>query len=821
MIRLRLLGSLTLERPDGESVRSVLAQPKRFALLAYLAAIHPPAPVRRDTLVGLLWPELDEGHARMNLRQSLYQLRRSLGSGALTGKGDERVGVNPERIWCDVAAFERALEEERPEEALALYGGPLLKGFHLADAKGFERWLGGERRRLRLGALKAAEQLAARAEGEGDGSAARRWAERTLELAPYDEAVFRRYLELVSRQGDRATAVRAYGTFARRLAEDLELEPSAETAGLVERIRRGHEAPERSEPPEDDPPRRSEESAPASPAGSGTDQVEDEAGDRPPARTRPIPSGRTARPVEPRRRRLVVYLAAFLLLAALGYFGFSRLEPGTPAAGEEPEIRSLAVLPLDDLSGDPTQAYFTDGMTEALIAELGRLEGLKVISRTSAMHYRDTDKLLPEISRELDVDALIEGSVLRAGDDVRITLQLMHGPGDRHLWSASYQEALGDVLDLQKRIARRVAEELQISLVPGRRERFAERSRSPDPRAYEAYLKGRYQSERLGRESLLTAMTSLREAVALDSTFAPAYAALAETCAMPALVGEVTSLKECGSWARRAVELDDGLAEAHAALGFVKMLEWDWEGSERAFLRARELNSSSVMARQWYAELLRRTMRPEEALVEIGRAEELDPLNLFVKTMAGWPLFSQRRYEEAIARWDEVLEMDPNYGLAIYNRGLAYWMMGRPREVLEAAELASGRFGEEAAIIRVLTAAGNALADSAEQARRMIAEAEEIHGDDRPGMIAAVYVTLGREQKALSLLERGYALRDPWLPNTASEPLLDGLRDHPRFQELLRKMGLAAGSTPRSRKTRAERIPEPAPVPAASSRSGA
>lgn len=496
-----------------------------------------------------------------------------------------------------------------------------------------------------------------------------------------------------------------------------------------------------------------------------------------------------------RRHRVGMAAAAVVvvLLAALAVLSLLLLESPGYAGDDEGvlEIRSLAVLPLQDLSGDPGREYFAAGMTEALIAELGRIEELTVISRTSAMHYQDTDRLLPEIGRELGVDALIEGSVLQAGDEVRITLQLVHASTDRHLWAESYREPLSDVLDLQRRVARSVAEEVQVSLDPRERERLAKEARSPDPRAYDAYLKGRYHTERLGEEALRKALAHLREAVALDSTFALAHAALAEACSMPAVLGEVTSVEECGVWARRAVELDDDLAEAHAALGTARMLAWEWEASERAFRRALELNPSSVMARQWYAELLRRTMRPEEALVQIRRAEELDPLNLLVRTMVGWPLFSQRRYEEAMAQWDEVLAMDPDYGLAIYNRGLAHWMMERPDEVLEAARSAGRRFGDEATVVRVLRAAGHALAGDRVRARDMLARVEASPGRDRPGLMAAAYLTLGLEKEALRWIETGFTSRDPWLPNTTSEPLLDGLRGHPRFRELMERMGQA------------------------------
>lgn len=241
MIRLRLLGPSSLERGDGTTIRSVLAQPKRFALLAYLAGAHPPGPRRRETLLGLFWPESDEEHARTALRQSLYRLRRSLGRGVLTGRGEERVGVDPETLWCDTVAFGEALEADRREEALELYRGPFLEGFHISGAPGFERWVDGRRGRLRRQAVSTAWKLAEESETERDPVGARRWAERALELAPYDGAGVRRYLELMERLGQPVAAIRAYEAYAERLAEDLELEPAAETAALVESLRNGEQ----------------------------------------------------------------------------------------------------------------------------------------------------------------------------------------------------------------------------------------------------------------------------------------------------------------------------------------------------------------------------------------------------------------------------------------------------------------------------------------------------------------------------------------------------------------------------------------------------
>lgn len=459
-------------------------------------------------------------------------------------------------------------------------------------------------------------------------------------------------------------------------------------------------------------------------------------------------------------------------------------------------ITSLAVLPLDNFSGDPEQQYFTDGMTEALTSELGRMKSLKVISRTSAMQYKNTDKLLPEIASELQVDALLEGSVLRAGDEVRITLQLIDGTTDRHLWSGNYERDLRDILTLQSEVARAIANEVEVTLIPFSGDELPNSEgtaviKALNPKAYEAYLKGRYHFNSFGLEAFQTAVHYYEEAVAIDSTFAPAYAALAEACLQPLILfNDIRSFDQCEAAALRAVELDDQLAEAHAALGLLYLMQWNWAASETEFLRAIDLNPNSVMARQWYAEVLRITRRPEGSLEQIRRAEELDPLNLFIKTMVGWPLKGQGRYEEALAQWDEVLQMNPDFGAALFSQGLVYVAMGDSELVFASAEKLAKVFGENSMEARLLTAAGYALRREEVEALEILTGVKRDWGRYAYGWSVVIHVLLGQEEEALNELEKGYELRTPELPVSISLPWVDSLRDHPRFQAVSRKMGV-------------------------------
>jgi TolB-like protein/Tfp pilus assembly protein PilF len=458
------------------------------------------------------------------------------------------------------------------------------------------------------------------------------------------------------------------------------------------------------------------------------------------------------------------------------------------------QIDSLVVLPLDNLSGDPEQEYFVAGMHDAIIGELSRIGAFEVIARTSAMRYKGTGKSVPEIAQELKVQGLVEGSVLRADDRVRITIRLVDGVSNRNVWSDSYERGLTDMIGLQADVARDVGRQIAAALSPAQRERVEvaaqrETERRPAPEAYDLYLKGRYHADRWGgREPPETAIRYYEEAIKKDPMFARAHAALAEVSYGRAQL-QPERLEAAKTAAQQAVSLDSSLPEAHAALGMVRMLEWDWRGSEAAFQRAIDLDPNSPLAHQWYAELLRRyPQRQDEALQEARRAESLDPLSLAVKTMVGWVLYYQHRYDEAIEVWNEVLELDPDYGLAIYNKGLVYAQRGLGEQAIEAAQRAAARLPEgEAALPPWLLGIGYALAGERDRANDILLQVKQ------PGLKAVLHYVLGDEEQALAWLERAYELHGVGLPMITSEcgPTWFGrLCDHPRFRALRAKIGL-------------------------------
>ena len=484
--------------------------------------------------------------------------------------------------------------------------------------------------------------------------------------------------------------------------------------------------------------------------------------------------------------RAVAAVVVVAVLGLLGWVGSSFLGTSTSAP-----IRSIAVLPLDNLSRDPNQEYFTDGMTEALTAELGRIKALRVISRTSAMHYKATDKLLPEIARELKVDALLEGSVLRAGDEVRITLQLVHGPTDRHLWSKTYQRDLQDVLALQGEVARAIAEEMQITLTPQAETQLA-RARTVDPKAYQLWLKGNFHLGKLNEESFTNALRLFQEAIDQDPSYAAAYAGLAM-----AYMGlgswhssksphEVVPLAKAA--AERALALDSTVAEAHLVLARIRQLfEWDWAGAELFFKQGIALNPRTTSGRLDYANFLTAMGRFQES-IEFGRKTlELDPLSPEAYNELGWAVMSVGRYDEALELFREGLEIDPEFQQSHALIAGIYMKRGESQKGL-ALRLRGGQAQSPASMGYL----GNAYARAGRQAeaRAFLTQLMERRAQAYvpASALAVIHIGLGEHEKALRWLEVAYEERDISLVWLNELFYYDSLRPDPRFQAILERM---------------------------------
>jgi serine/threonine-protein kinase len=463
------------------------------------------------------------------------------------------------------------------------------------------------------------------------------------------------------------------------------------------------------------------------------------------------------------------------------------------APENHPRIESVAVLPLQNLSGDPDQEYFSDGMTEALIADLARMSGLRVISRTSVMTYKGARKPLPQIARELGVDAVIEGSVAQSGGRVRITAQLIDGKTDRHLWVQSYERDVRDVLSLQGDVARAIAQEIQITLTPTEQSRLAT-ARPVNRDAHEAYLRGRYHVARGTDESVKQAIADFEQASRADPEYAPPYAGLSDAYSMLRYSSHLaprTVMPQAKAAAARAVQLDPTLAEGHLSMAFALMsYEFDWPGAERELRQAIELSPNLAEAHHVSAMFLGGLGRHDEARAAIERARQLDPLSLMILVDAGWIAYLARDYNRTIDFNRRAIELEPNFWMAHRDLGLGYEKVGRYAEAVASLQKAR-QLDTNSSILEMLGGAYAAWGKP-EEARRVLAELDEQAGRHYvcPYEIATVYAGLGDKESTLRLLEKGYQERADCMAWTGSDPKLDGLRGDPRFQDLVRRMGI-------------------------------
>jgi TolB-like protein/Tfp pilus assembly protein PilF len=462
-------------------------------------------------------------------------------------------------------------------------------------------------------------------------------------------------------------------------------------------------------------------------------------------------------------------------------------------AADRPRIQSIAVLPLENLSGDPEQDYFADGMTEALIAGLAKIQALRVISRTSVMRYKGARIGLSEIARALDVQAIVEGSVLRSGGRVRITALLVDTETDRHLWAETYERDVGDILSLQSEVAQAIAAEIRISITPQESARFARRS-PVDPDAYNAYLKGRYHWEKRSEEGLAKALHFFQEAIELDPAYAPAYSGLADyyiTLGNFNLAESHDVYPKAKAAALRGLERDPASAEAYTSLASVKgSYEWDREGAERDFRRAIALNPNYANAHHWYADHLVSLARFEEGMAEIARAQSLDPLSLVMSADAGGYLFYAGRYDEAVAQVLKTLELDAQFAPSYRQLGGILEQMGRYEEAIEAFEKAKVVSGSATYSLTAL-AHTYALAGRREEAVRMLAELDAIAKRKyvSPYSLAAVHVALGDSDRAFESLGRAVQAHDRALIWLRVAPRFEPVRSDPRFRAILKTVG--------------------------------
>jgi TolB-like protein/DNA-binding winged helix-turn-helix (wHTH) protein len=502
-----------------------------------------------------------------------------------------------------------------------------------------------------------------------------------------------------------------------------------------------------------------------------------------------------AAPLVDQRRRspILVGVVAALVLAVL----FASLTMWNRQRSARPEpLQSLAVLPLQNLSGDPAQDYFSDGMTEALITDLAKIPGLKVISRTSIMQYRDSHKQLPMIARELGVDGIVEGSVLRFGDRVRITAQLVRGATDQHIWSESYERNVRDLLALQDEVSHSIATQIQKEIAPAVSHRPAI-SAAADPQAREDYLKGRYFWNLRTEAGYRKAIEHFQSAVTADPLYAQAYAGLADAYALLGSLPDSTirdaAMPKAREMALTALRLDDDLADAHASLAFVEMhYDWKFQDAEKEFKRAIDLDPNYSTTHHWYAYDLAAMDRMDEAVAEIKRARETDPISAIINTDVAEMLYWARRYDEAAQQAKVTIEMEPNFAHAhrvlerIYDEKHMY------PEAIAEGERAVALSGEDVWMLLDL-ATTYALAGHMGDMQDCLKRASKASPGGVPpatGTTSELYAVLGDFDRAFEVMESQFRRREGGLILLNADPRFDVLKSDFRFQHLLQRVGL-------------------------------
>ena len=491
----------------------------------------------------------------------------------------------------------------------------------------------------------------------------------------------------------------------------------------------------------------------------------------------------------PWRRAVVASLVVVVLLAVLFALNVGGWRERLLAPAAMAPIKSLAVLPLDNISGDPEQEYFPDGMTDALIAELGQIGALRVISRQSVMRYKGSDKPLPEIARELNVDAVVEGSVLRSGERVRVTAQLIGATPERHLWAETFDRDLGDVLALHSEVAQAIARKIEIAVTPQEQTRLAS-ARPVNPEAHEAYLKGRYF---LRRGDWQRAIEFAQQAIEIDPGYAPGYELLAFSYYESGWAGvnpwrEAT--RKARAAARKALEIDDTLAQAHSMLAVAQYIhDWDWAGAEREFKRAIELNPNLAEAHGRYALYLMTVGRPDEAFRMANRALELDPMSPIMNQWLTILYRNARQYDQAIENGRKVIEILPNSPDMYLELSRNYEAKGMYDEAIAARQKSmtlQGESPEDVAALGHAYEVGGIRGAWRWQLERL--KERSTREDIFPVAFARAYALLGENDQAFEWLEKGYEQHYPLMAYVKGDPGFDNLRSDPRYQDLLRRM---------------------------------
>lgn len=748
LLRLQTFGALKVLR-DGELAVDKEIQRKQLAVLVVLAT-DGESGVSRDRLMGIFWPDMNPEDARHNLDQALTRGRATFGRDIVL-EGQAALQLNAALLASDVADFRQALARRDLAAAVQQYGGPFLDAFSLTKAPEFERWAEARRAALAKQCVDALLTLSRSAAESGDLAGAAVHARRAAQEDRFSSAAVIQLMTVLAWAGDRVGAIDAYRVHATLVREELESEPNGEVSALADRIRKGEiEARAGTKPVPSPPPAARAEPAPPPPSA---------------ARAEPAPAqGRPAT---------------------------------APAADAGP---SVAVLPFRNISLDPNNTYFADGMTEAIIGALSRIKDLRVCARTTMMGFKGYAGDICELGRRLGVRTVVEGTVITEGDIVRVSASLITVEDGSNLWLGQFNRKLVDIFAVQDEIAAAIVQTLHLTLVPltraGAVAKLGARA-SVTTAAYEQYLLGRHFRDKRDPASLRRALACYRAALQIAPEYAEVFSAEADTLAAALAYGVVPPadvvprIREAAS---RAMALDPTSAEPHGALGAVAaMCDRDWAIAERHFQRALDLKPHYQTGWMWYANYCLAPLgRIDEALEALQRARRLDLLSPVINTSIGMALFFARRYDDAVRRIHGALELDPGFPYANYFLGRAELMRGHLPAAIAALERTVA-VSDGAGVARSALGFALARAGDEEEARAILGRLEAPSPGEfvSPFEAAFVRLGLGDDDAALAGFERAAASRTPLVIWLGVQPETDHLRGTPRFDALVRSLRVA------------------------------
>ena len=773
MIELRTLGTTNLRQRGGDEINSVLAQPKRMAILVYLATARPRGFHRRSTLLALFWPEQDERHARWSLNQGLRYLRDALGSDVILSRGADEIGLDSRALWCDTAAFETACADQRCQAALELYGGDFLCGFYVSGCVDFERWLEVERTELRRLASRAGWSLADRKEGEGDLIAAADAARRAIQLSPHDETGIRRLIDLLDRAGDRSGAVHAYEEYARQLRDEVDVEPAPETQAVIARVRSRSET-----------------------AATSGRPVE-------------VTTVRTILPeLAPTERGLTDHRFARLRVVPRWLIGAGALAVAATiwwvaaaVASRPSAARSIAVLPCASTVQDAEKSYLGEMITQDLIAEVAKRRLFeKVIAPASVARYRGSSRSPQQIGAELGVDVLLYCAYRQVGSQELVRVTLVDRRSATLLWTDEFQRDLTTTSTVT--LSAVAVDALSGAAGLAGADRAVDKGSigTADLRALNLYKEGEYFLSRFTENDVHRSILLFNEALAHDSGFALPYVGLAGAYYSLGIAFGSMEPREAfplmKQAADRALSLDASLAEAHALLGEYEIaFGWNWTVAERHLRQAIKLDPYAPNALLSLAYYLTIVGRYDEVPELSSRAINMSPVDPLVWANASRGYSLVGRFDDALPFVQKGLEFAPNLPPLLLEAGLIFAERGETRRGIEYLQRADSLSGHQV-IIRGRLGYAYALSGNRVAARTILRQLKKAAAGAHPPAksataIAVVFIGLGEQDSAFAWLDVAYRQRSGNLVHVLRTPAgWRRLASDPRYRALLDRVGL-------------------------------